>query len=339
MKLSIVTSLYFSGPYINDFYLRISDAVRQLPDIGGAYEIVFVNDGSPDNSFEKATLLARADEHVRVIDLTRNFGHHKALLTGIEQSKGDLVFVIDCDLEEEPELLIDFYRDLMADSNVDVVFGVQASRRGGWIDRHVARLFYTIFNFLSDISVPADQLVARLMRRSYVESLVQYRETDFVMMGICQLAGHRQIAHPVIKGHKRSTTYNLSRKVSVLIDAITSFSARPLELIFSIGLIIFAISVITLIVLVSSKVIAGSLIGWTSLCASIWLFGGLMLMAQGVIGLYIARIFRQVKSRPFSLIRYDSAVGEPPPVSQSSDSHRVMKSMIHDHADALDKVR
>lgn len=315
MKLSIVTSLYCSGAYINEFYLRISDAVRSLPEVADSYEIIFVNDGSPDDSLAKATLLARVDEHIRIIDLSRNFGHHKALLTGIQRAQGDYVFLVDSDLEEKPELLVEFWQELQSEPELDVVFGVQARRRGNWLDRHVAGLFYSVFNFLSETQVIGDQLVARLMRRRYVDSLAQFTEADIVLIGICTLAGHRQKPYAVEKGYKKTTTYGLGRKLRVLVDVITSFSARPLELIFVVGLFAFSVSLVALAVLIVSKLMIGSLIGWTSLCASIWLLGGLILMSQGVIGLYVAKIFRQVKQRPFSLVRYDSTVDSPQEVT------------------------
>lgn len=308
MKLSIVTSLYCSEAYINEFYLRISDAVRSLPIAEDSFEIIFVNDGSPDESLDKAMLLARVDEHVRIIDLSRNFGHHKALLTGVQRARGEYVFLIDCDLEEKPELLLEFWRELHSDSQLEVVFGVQSKRRGNWLDRNVGGLFYTVFNFLSETRVVSDQLVARLMRRTYVDSLSQFVESDIVLVGICTLAGHRQKPYAVEKGYKKTTTYGMGRKLRVLLDVVTSFSARPLELIFFMGLIAFSVSLVALAGLVISKLLIGSLIGWTSLCASIWLLGGMILMSQGVIGLYIAKIFRQVKQRPFSLVRYDSGV-------------------------------
>src|SRR6266481_9971297 len=127
MTLSIVTTLYDSAPYLEQFYLRTCAATEQIT---RDYEIILVNDGSPDNSLDIAISIHRRDKRVRVIDLSRNFGHHKAMMTGLTHAGGELVFLIDCDLEEEPELLEKFYRELKA-TEADVVFGVQQKRKGG----------------------------------------------------------------------------------------------------------------------------------------------------------------------------------------------------------------
>ena len=126
MQLSIVTTLYNSSPYLIEFYERISIQAQELTN---DYEIIFVNDGSPDDSLERALNLFQHDQHVRVIDLSRNFGHHKSMMTGLMHARGELVFLIDSDLEEEPELLGEFHKQFH-ESDVDVVYGVQNQEKG-----------------------------------------------------------------------------------------------------------------------------------------------------------------------------------------------------------------
>jgi len=132
MKLSIVATLYQSAPYITEFRQRASAAARQL--VGEDFEIVLVNDGSPDNSLDLAVQLTQSDDHVVVVDLSRNFGHHKAMVAGLEQAQGERIFLIDTDLEEEPEWLLDF-SSIMAAESADVVYGVQQTRKGNWFER------------------------------------------------------------------------------------------------------------------------------------------------------------------------------------------------------------
>ena len=145
MKLSIVTTLYYSAPYLQEFYARIKQAAETITD---DYEIILVNDGSPDQSLETAVFLYNHDPHVKVIDLSRNFGHHKAAMTGLAHAVGELVFQIDVDLEEEPELLTKFY-EIFEASDADAVYGVQDKRKGGLVERATGWLFYTVFNLLS----------------------------------------------------------------------------------------------------------------------------------------------------------------------------------------------
>src|SRR5262245_28298174 len=138
MQLSIVSTMYCSAFYLPEFYERVSASARALTD---DYELVFVNDGSPDESLAIATTLCRADRHVKVVDLSRNFGHHPAIMTGLAHTTGNWVFLIDCDLEESPELLKEFHKAQVS-SYADVIFGVQDRRRGGVFDRLWGALFY-----------------------------------------------------------------------------------------------------------------------------------------------------------------------------------------------------
>jgi hypothetical protein len=153
MDLSIVTTLYYSSPYLEEFYARTCAAAEQITD---DYEIILVNDGSPDDSLDVALSLFERDDRVKVVDLSRNFGHHKAVMTGLAHARGDLVFKIDCDLEEEPELLGEFYAEMIKDPSVDVVYGVQQRRKGGPFERLSGSLFYRLFNLLSDHPVPSN---------------------------------------------------------------------------------------------------------------------------------------------------------------------------------------
>ena len=186
MKLSIVATLYQSAPHIHEFHQRASAVAQELA--GDDYEIVLVNDGSPDNSLDLAVQLAEDDRHLVVVDLSRNFGHHKAMLTGLSHAKGDQVFLIDSDLEEEPEWLLEFERQLERDS-CDVVYGVQSKRKGGWFERISGWLFYKIFNVLTDTKVPANMVTARLMTRRYLDALLLHGERALSIGGLYVITG------------------------------------------------------------------------------------------------------------------------------------------------------
>src|SRR5687767_1324647 len=169
LTLSIVTSMYQSEEFLTEFHARCTAAAERLA--ASSYEIIFVNDGSPDQSLQKAIGLHTRDHHVRVIDLSRNFGHHKALMTGLAHARGDLVFLIDSDLEEDPAWLSRF-DGVMTTSGADVVYGVQDARKGGWVERTAGELFFKVFNRMLTHPIPVNVVTARLMTSRYVKALV-----------------------------------------------------------------------------------------------------------------------------------------------------------------------
>jgi putative glycosyltransferase len=295
-----VTTMYNSAPYLEEFYDRICAAASQIT---RDFEIIFVNDGSPDNSLEVALDLYRKDSRVGVVDLSRNFGHHKAIMTGLMHAQGDLVFLIDSDLEEEPELLHKFY-DEMKRTGADVVFGVQEQRKGKLFERVSGSLYFKVFNLFSTHPIPTNHITARLMTSAYVAALVGHQEREFVMSGLWALTGFEQVPLTVRKHHKKTSTYGLGRKISHLVNAITSFSNKPLVLIFYLGCFIVLISSIAAIDLIVRKLLFGTLLeGWASLIVSIWLLGGLTIFCLGVIGIYLAKVFIEVKQRPYTIVK------------------------------------
>ncbi len=301
MKLSIVTTLYQSATYIDEFHRRVSTEARKL--VGEEFEIVMVNDGSPDDSLERAVTLHRADPHVVVVDLSRNFGHHKAMMTGLAHSRGERVFLIDSDLEEEPEWLGEFNAN-MQNSGADAVYGVQASRRGGALERLTGRWFYRLFRLLTGVQQPDNIVTARLMTRRYVEALVAHRERELNIGGLWVVTGFRQVGHVVVKQASSPTTYTLARKLGHLVNAITSFSSLPLVLTFYLGVAISTTAAVFIgYLLFRYFFVAAPPDGYTSILASIWLFSGLIVMVLGIQGIYIAKIFSEVKQRPYTIVR------------------------------------
>jgi len=301
MKLSIVTTMYCSAPYLNEFYERICATAEKIT---SEYEIIFVNDGSPDDSLDIAVALYEKDPRVRVIDFSRNFGHHKAMMTGLMHAKGELVFLIDCDLEEEPEFLEKFYAEHRKNDDVDVVYGVQKARKGGFVEKISGNIFYWAFNLFSSYPVPPNIVTARLMSKRYVDSLVKHKDREVFMAGLWAITGFKQVSLMVTKINKGNSSYDLKRKISILLNSITSFSNKPLLFIFYLGSMILFISSMAALYLVIRKVFFGVLLaGWPSLMVSIWLLGGLTIFCVGVIGIYLSRVFMETKERPYTIIR------------------------------------
>lgn len=304
--LSVVSTLYRSAASLRDFHRLVTEqAARFSPD----YEIVLVNDGSPDESLAIAVELGAADPHVRVIDLSRNFGHHKALMTGISKARGEYVFLIDSDLEEDPAWLHAFHETMTA-SGADVVYGVQASRKGSWFERWTGRLFFRGFNLMLTHPIPENVITARLMTRRYARALVQHRDREVCLAGLWVITGFDQRAMPVQKKSRPASTYSLRRRVSVFVNAITSFSNRPLVYIFQIGIAVMALSIAAGLTLLYATLRGHvGVPGWASLMVSIWFLGGLTIFCVGVIGVYISKVFIETKRRPYTVIRREYGGG------------------------------
>ena len=180
--LSVVTTLYNSESYVFSFYERVLSTLKQLNI--QKYQIVFVNDGSPDNSADVVRRICSNDSRVTFVDLSRNFGHHNALMAGLHYARGSLVWLLDSDLEEQPEWLPLFYHKLSSHVDADVVYGIQTDRKGAYFERISGNVFYSIINYLLPLEFPRNLLTARLMTMRYVRALLQYQESSFVIGGL-----------------------------------------------------------------------------------------------------------------------------------------------------------
>ncbi|WP_339274831.1 glycosyltransferase family 2 protein [Paenibacillus sp. FSL W8-0426] len=302
MKISVVTTMYRSSAYLPEFYARIKENVAKL---GLSYEIIMVNDGSPDNSLDVAVGIQQQDPCVKVIDLSKNFGHHKAILSGLSYARGDLIFLLDCDLEEEPENLELFYNEwLQGNGEFDVIFGVQREREGTFYRRIAGDLFYKFFNLISDEKIPKNPCTIRLMTKRYVSSLLEFKDQNVFLAAMFEKVGYRQKPFAIKKTYKGSSSYNLIRKLTLMMDGVTSFSSRPLLLIMASGSLIAFLSLVYALFLVFRKVFFQSVIsGWTSVMVSIWLMSGLIIFSVGVVGVYVSKIFNETKDRPISVVR------------------------------------
>lgn len=300
MKYSVVSTLYLSEPYIEQFLERVMAVVSPVdPD----FEIILVNDGSPDNSLERAREAQQRYPNLRVVDLSRNFGHHKAMMTGLEYAHGERILLIDSDLEEPPECFSDFC-EVMEQHNCDVVFGVQKKRRGGLLERLSGWIFYRLFRILTGIDQPDNVITARLMSARYVKALLQHRETNIIIGGLWVLTGFSQVPHLVEKLATSQTTYSLRSKFAYFVRSVTSFSSTPLVFSFYSGMIVLLTASVFFIYLLLRYFFGGvGTDGYTSTILSIWFFSGLIIFFISIQGIYIARIFAEVKNRPYTIVR------------------------------------
>jgi len=301
MQISIVATLFYSEPYLREFHARMADTVKKItPD----YEIIFVNDGSPDKAREVALELQQADPRVTLIDLSKNFGHHRAIMTGLEYSSGDYVFLIDTDLEEDPELLTLFWEKMQEDQHTDVIYGVQQKRKGGFFERISGQLHYKLFYYIAGFRYPSDTLTSRVMTRKYVDGLKTFTEKEMDVWGLFILNGFNQKSIVVNKKSKGTSTYTIMRKLRVAINSITSLTTRPLYFIFFLGGLLTLASVAYCIYLLYHRWVNESVIQpLTQLLASVWLVGGLIILMIGIVGVYLSKVFYEVKKRPLTIIK------------------------------------
>ena len=299
MELSIVTTLYRSESTVREFHERIT---RAASEITGNFEIIMVDDGSPDRSLDIALELQRQDPRLKVVELSRNFGHHRAMMAGLEYAAGDRVFLIDVDLEEPPELLGRF-SELFREEDVDVVYGLQSKRKGGLFERVGGAIAYLLFTWLLPMKIPLNHVTLRLMSRDYVGALVSHKERQTAIGGLWVITGFRQIGVPVEKGHRGGTSYRVGSRLHALIESVTSFSETPLVVVFYSGIFIMLLSTALGAWLVWRRISGEILGGWTSTLVSIWFLGGLTVFSIGVVGLYVSRIFIETKQRPYVIVR------------------------------------
>ncbi|MGG1637085.1 glycosyltransferase family 2 protein [Paenibacillus sp. NRS-1760] len=311
MQVSIVTTLYKSEKYLEEFYTRIKNTLKSM---NLTHEIIMVNDGSPDNSLDIATKIQNIDTSVKVIDLSKNFGHHKAILTGLSYVSGNIVFLIDCDLEEEPELLSQFYKEWIENEEVyDVMYGIQENRSGTFYRRIAGAMFYKLFNYLSDVQISENICTVRLMTKRYVDSLLGFKDKNVFLAALFEKTGFKQKSIRINKNYKGSSSYNTFKKIALMTDAITSFSSKPLLVIMMTGLMISSISFLYAFFLIVRKIFNISMIsGWTSLMVSVWFLSGIILFSIGTLGIYISKIYTETKDRPITVIKkiYEYEDGE-----------------------------
>lgn len=298
-RISIVTTVYSSQATIAEFLKR---ALAAAAPFTSDLEIVVVNDGSPDRSADIVKDVARRDSRVALVTLSRNFGHHKALLTGLELAQGDLVFLVDSDLEEEPEHLSNML-SIMNKSGADVVYGAQPQRKGNTLERLSGWLFYQIFNRLSEVEMPRNVSTMRLMTRRYVNSFLRFRDRNPVFVPLSILAGYPQVEYCFSKKSSSETTYSFARRFSLLLLAVTSFTAKPLALMFWLSLALSTVGFLFGFFVVLRALFGQVQDGWSSLMAGIVFFFSLNALFTGIIGLYLKVIMDELKERPRTVIQ------------------------------------
>lgn len=301
-QLSIVATMYRSRQFLERFLEECLNALAELE--CKDFEIVLVNDGSPDDSLAYAVSRCSDIPELVVVDLSRNFGHHYAMQAGLQQSGGGLVFLIDCDLEVSP-LTLPAFKQKLDQSGADMVYGYQEARKGGFFEKASGGFFYKAFNFLSDIKIPENIATERIMTRRYIEALLQLGDRNLFLGGMMSWTGFQQVGLPLQKKQREGrSSYTLLGRIHLMVNAVSSFSSQPLVWMFNIGLSITSISFLYTFYLLARKLLFDdALLGFTSLVALIALSLGIMTTGMGIIGIYLGKVFTQVQNRPTFIIK------------------------------------
>ncbi len=303
--LSVVVPVYFEELVVEEFYNRTRAVLEGLAD-RYRYELIFVDDGSRDRSLELLLGIAKADFHVTVLEFSRNFGHQMAITAGLEQARGDAVVLIDGDLQDPPEVIPRMVGEW--EKGIDVVYGVRDKREGETPFKLLtAHWFYALLDKLSDVSIPRDTGDFRLMDRAAVDALCSLPERERFIRGLVPWIGFSQkgILYNRDARYAGETKYTLQKMLRFALVGITSFSDKPLVIVTQIGIFFSLFSFILSIWLVINKLLypENTLFGWTSMVVLILFVAGVQLTCTGIVGLYVGKIFHEVKQRPLYLVR------------------------------------
>jgi len=297
--LSVVAPVYNEEELVEEFIRRACAAAA-----GYVYELVIVNDGSSDGTPELLDRIAASDPRVRVIHLSRNFGHQAALTAGLEHASGDVVVMLDADLQDPPELIEQMIAQWRQGS--DVVYAVREQRKGETAFKlATASWFYKLFDKLAQVDLEPNSGDFRLLDRRALDALLAMTERSRFLRGMTVWVGFTQTAVPYQRDarHAGETKYTLSKMLRFSLDAVASFSHLPLQLATYAGLLSAGVAFIAIPVVIGLRIADSYLPGFSSITIAILLLGGIQLIALGVIGEYVGRIYDEVKHRPLYIVR------------------------------------
>src|SRR4030081_3135332 len=304
MFLSIVVPCCNEEEGLREFHRQMSVTARAV--FGEKFELILVDDGSTDNTWKVINQLSELDRNVVAVRLSRNHGHQLALTAGLSTVRGDLVLVIDADLQDPPELLGPMY-ELMLREEADVIYGLRRSRAGeSKFKKRSAEAFYRLLANLTRVNIPADTGDFRLMSRRISDQVVQMPEHDRFIRGMVAWLGFKQVAYEYDRNPRfaGTTKYPLTKMIGFAADALISFSMVPLRIATYIGALLTTVLTFVGIAAVISWILSGPVPGWTSLTLLVVMISSVQLLVLGLIGEYVGRTYIQSKNRPLFVISH-----------------------------------
>lgn len=301
--ISYIFPIYNESENISLLYETMTSLLAKHPEY--RYEIIFINDGSRDDSIDQLVQIQKRDSRVTVIDFARNFGHQIAVTAGIDKAEGDAVIIMDSDMQDPPAISFELVQKW--EDGYDVVYAQRRSRKDGLFKRLSASLFYSTLQSLADIDIPRNTGDFRLIDRKVVIELRRFGEHHRFLRGMVSYIGFKQVAVQFDRDERHAgvTGYPLKKMLKFAADGIFSFSTAPLRLISNLGYFIASISFVGILYAFITKLINPATVvpGWTFIVISVLFIGGIQLIMLGVLGSYIGRIYTETQNRPLYMVR------------------------------------
>lgn len=302
VKYSVVVPAYNEQEVLEETYRRLTEVMEQTKE---TYEIIFINDGSRDRTYEIAESLCKRDSRIKLINFSRNFGHQIAVTAGMEYSSGQAIVIIDADLQDPPHVILEMIKKWK--EGYDVVYGQRLKREGEtFFKKFTAKCFYRLLNKMTSMEIPVDTGDFRLIDRKVCDVMNQLKEKNRYVRGLVSWVGFKQTAVEYKRESRFAgeTKYPLKKMIKLATDAILSFSYKPLRLAGFVGGILSACSFIYLIVVIIQKLFTETTQpGWASIFAIILFFNGVSLILHSITGEYVGRIYEETKNRPLYIVR------------------------------------
>jgi dolichol-phosphate mannosyltransferase len=298
--ISVILPIYNEETLIEELVSRV---VLNLQQVTEDYEIILIDDGSIDESWKNIVSITEINQKLRAIKFSKNFGHHYAISAGLKHSSGDWVIVMDSDLQDRPEVIPDLYRKTL--EGYDVVFVSRKNRPENWIYLITQRIYYFFLNRISGIKFDSNQANFSIISRKVVESYKKLNESTVFYGSSILWLGFKRTSIDAVHGvrHSGKPSYTFKKRVKLGLDIVLSFSDRPLKFAILLGLMMSLTSLLLGINIVYRATTQGfSVVGWSSLIATIFFTSGIVLVVLGIIGLYLGEVFKQVKNRPQYII-------------------------------------
>lgn len=301
VKYTVIVPVYNEEEVIAHTYARLRETMDTL---GEPYELLFVNDGSRDKTASILEGICAEDPRVRLLDFSRNFGHQIAITAGMDHARGDAVVIIDADLQDPPKVILEMIDKWK--QGYEVVYGKRLKRKGETLFKKVtAMLFYRFLRSMTSVDIPVDTGDFRLMDRKVVDVMRGLKEKNRFVRGLVSWVGFRQTAVEYVREERFAgeTKYPLRKMIKFALDAITSFSFKPLRLATYFGFALSSVSFLYLLVVLYERLFTTTQPGWASIVAINLLFNGIMLIMLGIVGEYVGRIYEESKNRPLYILR------------------------------------
>jgi glycosyltransferase involved in cell wall biosynthesis len=298
--ISVVSPVYGCRACLPELCSRIKAALEKKT---ADFEIILVNDASPDGSWETIVELANKDHRVKGINLSRNFGQHYAITAGLDHCRGEWVVVMDCDLQDQPEEIAKLYDQAMA--GYQIVYGQRMRRKDKWLKRINSKIFYAIFGYFTNTKQDPSIGNFGIYHKKVIDSILAMNDYHRYFPTMVRWVGfkHTKISVSHAERADGRSAYSFKKLINMALDIIVSFSDKPLKLMVKFGFLIASISFLFAIYILIKFLTHNILVlGYTSLIVSIWLFSGIIIMVLGIVGLYIGKTFDKVKGRPTYLI-------------------------------------